>query len=250
MDFKLVSGVLGVLCIVLAALAVMGGGGVKTVYVNNTVYPVSDLSVQYLYPLRCVNCDLNVPGQCDYCNSYYDERTMDLISQDMGVPVKFFISDAILRPGLLVSYKDKVTLGDGRTRFNIASTLCDFAKAKASCDFFNGYLSRSIECVKGFGVAADTMVYQTASKSCPLCSKTDAVVEGLRGQDYSDGVKYKVFTADRSGLSAGIISNCMQAFDGDNYAPQLICPKTGKDLTGDFTLSQAREFADKCIETK
>jgi hypothetical protein len=248
MDYKLVSVGLAVLCLVLASL-ILAGGTEKTIYVNNTMYPKEDLRVLYLYPLRCVDCDLNKPGQCDYCTSYYDVRLMDMLSQEVGVPVEFHVSDTVHRPSVLVAYDGKVTLGDARTRYNIANTLCRFAGVEKSCTLFKAELERVTNCVGDYGIEPGTVVYHTSSRQCPVCAGTDKAANELIGLEYDDSVKYRVYSIDHAdSQEKKILSDCFRAFDDIDYVPQLLCPVTGKDLTGEFTLSQAREFADQCLE--
>jgi hypothetical protein len=249
MDFKVVSAVLAVLCLVLGALA-LSGGGVRTVYVNSSAEAPEDLAVSYLYPLRCVNCDLNKPGECDYCNSYYDERVMDTLGEAVGVPIRFFVSDSVSRPGVLVAYKGKMTLGDGRTKYNLAHTLCQFAGVKVSCDLFQGESVKVKACMDKYGVPSGSVLYQTGGKDCPACQKTTGVVEELRASSYNESSSYVVRTVDRSDASQKrLVSECMQSFDSAEYVPQLLCPASGSDLTGQFTLSQAQQFADRCVES-
>jgi hypothetical protein len=248
MDYKLVSAGLAILSIVLASL-ILAGGTERVVEVNNTVYPQEGLRVYYMYPLRCVDCDLNKPGQCDYCTSYYDARLMDLLSQEVGVPVEFHVSDTVHRPSVLVVYDGKITLGDARTRYNIANTLCSFAKIEKSCTLFTGELERVEECVAAYGVEPGTVVYHTSSRQCPVCIGTDKSIKKLEGLEYEEGVGYSVHVVDHADEQAlKILSDCFRAFDDVDYVPQLLCPVTGKDLTGEFTLSQASEFADNCIK--
>jgi len=242
MDFRVVSGVLAVLCVVLAVVIVSASA---------PAVPVSsaNISVYYLYPLRCVDCDLNKLGQCDYCTSYYDERTLGLVSDEVGVPLEFRVSDAVNTPGVFVSYKNKATLGDARTRYNIAGTLCRFAGVNKSCVYYGAQSKRVSECVAGFGLGKGALVYHTGGSGCVKCEKTDKVVSGLESLSYDDNTPYLVKWADRSKASgAKIVSDCFQSYDNPSYAPQLLCAATGRDLTGDFTLGQARDFADKCIE--
>ncbi|MFH1055621.1 MAG: hypothetical protein V1744_05970 [Candidatus Altiarchaeota archaeon] len=249
MDFKAVSWGLGVLCVVLAAYALLGGA-TRTVYVNNTVYPKDNLTVYYLYPLRCIDCDLNKQGQCDYCTSYYRSEMMELLSQDLGVPVSFHISDVVSKPNALIVYNEKITLSDGRSRYNIANTLCRFAGVKKSCELFDGELKRVKECVSRYGVDEDTLVYHTNSKDCAVCSKTDEIVGKLIGLEYNDTMKYTAKMFDHSDPQGKkIFSDCLQSFDNTDYVPQLLCTGSGRDLTGEFTLKQATDFADLCIES-
>jgi len=253
MDYKLVTAALAVLCLILAAYIIVapkaGVGGQSTVYVNNTVYPKDDLRVYYLYPLRCVECDLTKPGQCDYCTSYYDVRLMDMISQEVGVPVEFKVSDVVSKPAVFVVTKDKSTLGDARTRFNIDNTVCGLAGVKAACDAFKANLDAMRACVTRAGLPVNGLVYQTSSQDCPVCKNVDGIASQLGALSYNDTVEYSVKIVDRADDSQRkLISDCFGAFDKQDYAPQLLCPATGKDLTGEFTLSQAQAFADRCIE--
>ncbi len=192
---------------------------------------------------------MNRPGQCDYCTSYYDVRTLGLVSDEVGVPLEFRVSDAVTTPGVFVSYNGKATLGDARTRYNIAGTLCRFAGVNRSCEYFVGQSRRVSECVKGYGVGDKSLVYHTGGGGCVMCEKTDKVVAELEGLSFDDDTPYLVAWADRSKASgAKIITDCFQSYDSASYAPQLLCPASGRDLTGGFTLGQARDFADNCIE--
>ncbi|MFH0863143.1 MAG: hypothetical protein V1875_08970 [Candidatus Altiarchaeota archaeon] len=250
MDYKLVSAALGILCIALAAY-VLSGAGVNTVYVNNTVYPRENLSVSYIYPSRCVDCDLNKPGECDYCTSYYDDRMMDILSQDVGAPVRFYVSEVVEKPNVIVEYRQRMTLGDGRSKYNIAHQLCDVAGLAASCSLFDGEMQRIRACVSRYGVGVNTVVYHRSSKDCTLCTKMDAVVDELKNANFDENTKYKVFVVDESSPEEKkLLSECMQGFDNSDYAPQLLCPANGEDLTGEFTLGKATAFADRCMEAK
>jgi len=249
MDYKLVSGVLGVVCLLLASyVVVVGSGAGKTVYVNNTVYPKQGLSVYYLYPLRCVSCDLNTQGACDYCTSYYGAQMMDSLSQSVGVPINYVVSDVVARPNIVMVNGEKLTLADGRSKYNIAHALCGFAGVKESCSLFSSEIDRVKSCVKKYGIDASTVVYTSSSKECPLCSKENDIVAQLFTLEFSDGVEYKVKSVDyTNSQERQLVSDCMQAFDNLEYVPQLLCPANGKQLTGEFTLSAARDFADECM---
>ena len=238
------------MCLALAAYVLLGAG-TRTVYVNSTVYPRDDLSVSYIFPARCVGCDLNKPGQCDFCTSYYDARMMDVLSQDVGVPVRFYVSDVVQKPNVIVEYRNKMTLGDGRSKYNIAHQLCDDTGSEIPCRLFSGEVQRIRACVSKYGVGINTVVYHRSGKDCPLCSKTDPVVAELKGASYNDDTKYRVYAVDESVPDERkMLSECMQGFDNSDYAPQLLCPANGEDLTGEFGLSQATAFADRCIEAK
>lgn len=242
MDQKIVSAFLGVL-VVFMGLYIVGSAFSDGGCVNETkvVYPDSDLSVFYLYPLRCVDCDLTEGGACDYCNSYYDLRLMDLVSDEVGVPVEFVVSDVVSRPNVFVVYDDKAVLGDARTRYNIAGTVCAISGLEKPCSVYAKALQDMQSCLSDYGVADDAIVYHRSSENCPVCSKTDRVVEDLRGEGYS------VYTLDHAdGDDMDVIRNCMAAFDHVDYTPQLLCPTTGKDLTGEFDLSQGIDFAETC----
>ncbi len=233
----------------LSVYIITGCGGGKAAVVNNTVYPVEGLRVVYLYPARCAECDLAVPGQCSYCNSYYDLRLMDLLSQEVGVPVEFAVSDIVSKPNVFVVDDGRATLGDARTRWNIANTLCRFAGVEKSCQLFNEELDRVRNCIADYGVDENQLIYHTSSRNCPVCTRTDGIIEDLVDLEYNDTLMYSVYTVDHADPGERkMITECMQAFDYVDYAPQLLCPASGRDLTGDFTLGRAREFADQCIE--
>jgi hypothetical protein len=248
MDFRVLSAVLGFLCLILVYFAFSGGGGLtETVFVNRTVYPEAGLEVFYLFPGRCVDCDLTIPGQCDFCNSYYDDRVMDLLSNELGVPLQFRVSEYINRPGLLVVTSEKMDVGDAGSRHNMAKMLCDFAKVEESCDFHQGFVDDVRSCSEKYGVV-DGLIYHTSSIGCSGCLRTDEVVGELVKLYYNDSLMYDAVTFDRQGEGKNYIAECLPVFDNNAFAPQLVCTKTARDLTGIFTLGEATDFADECIE--
>ena len=248
MDYRFVSAFLMVCVLALVFYVVSAVPAVETVVVDSIVYPVDGLAVTYLYPIRCVDCDLNVAGQCDFCNSYYDIRSMDVLSHDVGVPLSHAVSDVVDKPALFLVSEGKSTLGDARSKVTIANNLCRFAKVQKSCDLFTKELENLGLCVGGYGIGENTLIYHTSSGKCNVCGKTDPIADELAKLDFNDTVKYSVYTVDHNSADGKqLISECLGAFNNINYAPQLLCPNNGADLTGQFTLSEAREFADVCM---
>ena len=219
----------------------------ETVEVKNTVYPVEGVQAFYLYPLRCIDCDLNVPGECDLCASYYDERIMDLLSSQVGVPVKFAISDAVDLAAIFIIDGNRATLADGRNRYNIANTLCEFANIEVSCGILEDELKRSRACLLRHGIEENSIIYHRATKGCAQCQMTDRIIQDMREltDDYDRPYSIAILDQDIA-EDKRTVTECMDVFNNMHYVPQLICPATGRDISGGFTLSQARDFAQEC----
>jgi hypothetical protein len=67
--------------------------------------------------------------------------------------------------------------------------------------------------------------------------------------DYNETVKYGVRYVDHASREEmKLINDCFVSFSNIDYVPQVLCPVNGRDLTGEFTLGQLRDFADECIE--
>ncbi len=219
----------------------------ETIEINNTIYPIDGLDVFYLYPLRCVNCDLMIEGQCDYCTSYYDERVMDLLSQQVGVPVDLKISDVVNKPSVFIVKNEKATLADARNRYTIANSLCKFANVESSCKMLESELERAVTCLEKRGIEKDSIIYHKSSVQCGECSKTDPMIDEMKKMEAQDGENYKVAILDQADPEdKKTLADCMDVYNNIQYVPQLICPTSGKDITGSFTLSKATDFADDC----
>ncbi|MFC2162735.1 hypothetical protein ACFLRF_03565, partial [Candidatus Altiarchaeota archaeon] len=81
------------------------------------------------------------------------------------------------------------------------------------------------------------------------CKRTNQIVGQLLELEYDDGVEYKVTSVDHSSKQEmKLINECFTVFSNIDYVPQVLCPANGKDLTGEFSLGQLRNFADQCIE--
>jgi len=213
----------------------------------------SGLRVYYLYPSRCVNCDLRVPGQCDFCTSYYDDRVMGTLGADLGVSFDFVISDVVDKPNVFIVRDGKATLVDAKSKYGIAAGLCSFTGVGKACAAFRDEVNRTRECVKKYGVAEDALVYHYSRSECIFCEKTTPVVDSLVGEvSYNESVPYVVRKADdKNAEDKKFLSDCFGSFVNLDFVPQVICPKTGESITGAVEkLSTLREFADKCIEAK
>ncbi|MFH1403709.1 MAG: hypothetical protein ABIH11_05510 [Candidatus Altiarchaeota archaeon] len=253
LDYRVVSVALAFLLLAVVGYHFQTIRSVEPVVVEKKVVEgeESDLQVFYLYPARCVDCDLNVPGQCDYCNSYYDERVMGLLSGELGVPVRFFVTDIVVRPNVFVASGDKAGLGDGRTKYNIANTVCELAGSEKSCELHESEVKRVKDCVARYGLADDTIVYHYTKSGCNSCARTTPVVQELLGLEYNETLKYTVHYVDHGDKEEmKLINECFMSFNYIDYVPQALCPANGKDLTGEFSLGMIRDFTDACIEAR
>jgi len=94
-------------------------------------------------------------------------------------------------------------------------------------------------CFGKYGQSQNTVVF-VHSNYCPHCKNMVPIIEELEGEGY------KFYWAESSGSEAGeVISNCF----GDllsGYVPQFICPKTGKEQTGEMSKLELKDFANAC----
>ena len=209
------------------------------------------MQVFYLYPSRCVGCDLKVAGECDYCTSYYDERVMGLLSEELGVEIKWFKTDVVDRPNVFVVSGDRVGLGDARNKHNIAHTVCEITGMQRVCRMFNEEIDRAATCAEKHGIDKNSIIYHYVTKGCNTCVRTTPIINELSGLMYDDTQRYNVKLLDHNKKDElNILNDCFSSIVNLDYVPQIICPATGKDLSGDFTLSILRDFADACIEAK
>jgi hypothetical protein len=245
MDYRVSTGFLAVLCVLFGALLLSGS---QSQSVQESV-DASGLDVFYLYPMRCVECDLHQPGQCDFCTSYYDERVMELIGGEVGVHLRFVFSDVVERPNILVIKDDRMTLGDAKSKHNMANTLCHFGEVQKSCDLFYSEVGKISSCIEGYGIDSGSIIYHTNSERCPSCRATDSVVSELQTLEYIEGIYYPVYRLDRAESgNQNLILECLRFFDNIDYVPQLLCPLNGQSLTGEFGLNEALDFAEDCMQ--
>ena len=101
-------------------------------------------------------------------------------------------------------------------------------------------LRDSAKCFVDYGQAPNTTVFVYAYW-CPHCQKMVPIVEELGKEGY------KFYLAETSDDNAkDILSKCFSGIVGGSV-PQFICPKTGKEQTGEMTKAQLKAFADKCV---
>jgi len=210
----------------------------------------SGARVYYLYPKRCVSCDLTKPGQCDYCNSYYDERVVGTVGADLGLSMEYLVSDAVESPNVMIINGGAANLADAKGKYILAKGLCVNLGGK-SCEAFSGEISRTKSCIAKYNISEDTLVYHYRRGECIYCDKTTPYIDSLAAEvSYNDTYHYKVLKIDdKSPSERRILDDCFSTYVNLDYVPQVICPKTGESITGAIEkLSAARAFADKCIE--
>ncbi|MCX6695181.1 MAG: hypothetical protein NTU61_02645 [Candidatus Altiarchaeota archaeon] len=241
--------VIGVLVLVLAAGAVFVFSGVEK---GGVVENASGVQVFYLFPQRCVSCDLRTPGECDFCTSYYDDRVMGVIGQELGVELKFVVSDAVDQPNVFVVNGWRAGLIDAKSKYVIADGLCKFANVSKSCDALKSEVNRTRECVKRYSLTEDTLVYHYSTSGCIHCARTTPLFDDLLSESYNETYGYKVRKADDNNTGdRKMLDECFGSFMNLDYVPQVVCPRNGDSITGGIEkLSTLREFADKCIEAK
>jgi len=96
----------------------------------------------------------------------------------------------------------------------------------------------SDECIKNYDLKKDTIVF-VYSDSCPHCSKMKPLVKELEGEGYS------FYWAGGSDANSYEMLNACFADVMKGYVPQFICPN-GVEHTGEMSIENLREFADKC----
>lgn len=98
----------------------------------------------------------------------------------------------------------------------------------------------SSTCLGKYGISQSTVIF-VHSNSCPYCANMKPIVQGLEEEGY------KFYWAEGSDPQAGeVVSNCLSDLVG-KYIPQFICPKTGKEQTGEMSKENLRKFAEACI---
>ena len=98
----------------------------------------------------------------------------------------------------------------------------------------------SSTCLGGYGVSQNTVIFVHADW-CPHCANMKPIVQELELEGYN------FYWAESSDSQAGeVTSNCLSDLVG-GYIPQFICPKTGKEQTGEMSKENLRKFADECI---
>ena len=98
----------------------------------------------------------------------------------------------------------------------------------------------SSTCVGKYGIPENAVVFIYADW-CPHCANMKPVVQKLEGEGYNF---YWVESSDSK--ASEVVINCLSDLVG-GYIPQFICPKTGKEQTGEMTEYQLKQFADACI---
>ncbi|MFH1787970.1 MAG: hypothetical protein ABH834_01160 [Candidatus Altiarchaeota archaeon] len=206
----------------------------------------SNLSVYYLYPSRCMECERNIPPTCDGCNQFYDLDLLSTISGDIGVPISFVVSDAVSDASLFVVYGNEARLGLAKSKISIAQSICSVSGNENACALFAEHVEVMEKCFGKYGVSADTVIYHYGD-SCAHCEDTLPYVEELSSLSYGD-VPYKVkFLSEDVVEEKRVLTECVGGLLELRYVPQVICPGNGRTSIGAMDLTQLRDFADECI---
>ncbi len=209
-----------------------------------------DLMVFYLYPKRCVSCNVkNPPESCMGCERYYDVDVVNSVSEDIGVHLTPYVADMVNEPSVLIAYKSVSALGSAKNKYNIAKSICAVAGVKSACNVSTGLLGGLQSCLAGYNVSEDTVVYYQLSGGCEFCEQTRPYVEELEALNYSDGTPYKVAWFDsKNDTQKAVLEKCVNEFVDLRYVPLVFCPANGFSKTGAMKLSDLRDFADDCFK--
>ena len=175
---------------------------------------------------------------------------MSTLGGELGVVLKFVVSDAVDRPNVLVINGSKAGLVDAKSKYGIAGGLCSLGGVVKSCVAFREEVNRTRACVKRYGLTEDTVIYLYSKFNCIYCDRTTPLVDSLSGEvSFNDTYPYRVKKADEnSSADRKLLDVCFGSFINLDLVPQVICPKNGDSISGEVdTLSTLRDFADKCV---
>lgn len=95
------------------------------------------------------------------------------------------------------------------------------------------------KCFSNYGESPTEIVF-VHSNYCPYCRNMMPIVEELEKEGY------KFYWAESSDNKAkDVVTNCFSDLLS-GYVPQFICPKTGKEQTGEMGKDELKGFADNC----
>ncbi len=96
----------------------------------------------------------------------------------------------------------------------------------------------SDECITRYNISKDTVIF-VYSDSCPHCANMKPLVKELEEESYSF-----YWAGGSDSKSREILNDCF-ADVMKGYVPQFIC-SNGVEHTGEMSIENLREFADKC----
>lgn len=207
----------------------------------------SGFSVYYLFPARCINCEKNTPPTCDGCEGFYNAPLLSLVSSELGVPVRFLVSDSVSDASIFVATGSQGFLGSAKSKTAIAQTVCATTGDASACSVVEGQLSSLKECLLGYGVSPDSVIYHYG-EDCPHCEAMSPYVRELENLSYDDAPYSVKWVLDEDEAGRRMLTDCLGGLVDINFVPQVICPANARTKTGAVRLSELRDFADECVE--
>jgi len=204
-------------------------------------------AVYYLYPKRCIACEINIPPSCDGCHGFYDEQALSAVSSDLGVPLFFVVSEAVSDASLMIMADGRALLGSAKSKLMISQAVCAATGVKESCGVYSDYLSTVISCFEDFGFDSSALIYHHGG-GCVHCSEMEESVRELMNLSYEGSPYSVVWLSEDDESEKEVLQECVGSILDLRYIPQVICPANVKTHVGAMDLSQLRDFADECIE--
>ncbi|MBM3309294.1 MAG: hypothetical protein FJY77_03485 [Candidatus Altiarchaeales archaeon] len=196
---------------------------------ENLLSKEEGLSVIYLYPVECGNCDVS---------------RVKMLADKVGVPFMAFVNDAVGYPNILVTRQDKSinksvsTIARASNDYNVVATLC-LAGNKMACNMKESMATVMQTCLEEEGVSLDSVVYYYSDWCGTLCNNMESPLEKIEGKGF------KVLRINEKDNTPE--KECLKDFL--NYAggfPQLICPSKVISNTGALSTDGLEQFAEEC----
>jgi hypothetical protein len=187
------------------------------------------LSVIYLYPIDCPNCNAS---------------RVNAIVSGAGVPFASFMNDAVSYPTILMIYQNVSanqsisTIARASNDFNVISALC-LGKNQIACNLKDGITSVMQSCLQKNNLPLDTVIYYYSDWCGTLCNNMNSSLSKLEQNGYRLLRLNEKFDSPAK--------ECLKDFL--NYAggfPQFVCPKRVIAYTGAMDSNSLESFADNC----
>lgn len=199
---------------------------------NETEREFENLSIYYLMPLDCEDCDPSMISE---------------ISSELKIEIKSIRTKIVPRPNVLVIFGDKADMGLANSKLNTLSLLCEFANITKACELRDELrdIEFAVDCLNRYNISSDSVIFYTG-EDCDHCSRMRPWIRQLRNENYT---VYTIDFADENRTS--IADECLyNVLDLKGDIPQFACAALGKNHMGAFTsIEEMREFAENCRNT-
>lgn len=207
--------------------------GAGLIYLNRphaeTKQESENLSIYYLMPLDCEDCDLSMINE---------------ISSELKIEIKSIRTKIVPRPNVLIIFGDRADLGLANSKLNTLSLLCEFANITKACELRDGLrdIEFAVDCLNGYNVSSDSVIFYTG-EDCDHCSEMKPWIRQLGKENYTF---YTIDLVDEN--RTRIADECLsEILDLSGDIPQFACPALGRSHMGAFTsIGEMREFAENC----